>query len=45
MFASRLTIEARDEFDCPSWFIEHGNFTVHKKKTHKQNTDKWITLD
>lgn len=45
MFASRLTIEAKDEFDCQSWFIEHGTFAVHKNKLDKQNTDKWLTSD
>lgn len=45
MFASRLTIEAKDEFDCLSWFIEHGTFTVHKNKLDKQNIDKWLTSD
>lgn len=45
MFASRLTMEARDEFDCLDQFIEHGKFAVHKNKLDKQNTDEWLTSD
>ena len=45
MFASRLTMEARDEFDCLDQFIEHGKFAVHKNKLDKQSTDEWLTSD
>lgn len=44
MFASRLTMGARDEFDCLDQFIEHGKFSVHKSKLDKQKSklDKQI---